>query len=484
MQDEATKVSHRRNKRDGALASIVSAAPASLGQVRGTVRMTDEQALQKAASGEALVQKKLAPKRVRAMMRSDVFMNSVRTITAEFDRMAINNPRVSDEVLQGLLRKRNPVAKEFDRVAGELYKTVARRNRTRQEEMTIAAMYQTLIGRERDVYRTDAEADEAFRAAIIPYHLRDETADAATAGEQGQVGSAVDIAPKQIVDIEQDEELEAVIRQSTNHAQVLKDNTKQLFHDGSKANRLAEIAAENDLLTGRKRIPRRMMVDSRKAALDSLRAVRDRAEQVALATDLRHAAPLIPDRGNEILAAPALPEDRQEAERVVRNAMESLAIKAREAADHESAAGDAAGAGDPEKQALADGTRLQGRRSELEARAVEDLEARHEYVQAHGLFPFPAFLPPFPQPRDIRATWLRVRHPGDLPSRSIPLPLAPVDDWDEASRDKVLGTRVRIADSLRKAQSVMNEQAFGRSRVGPDGAVRASLRTVEIEQDT
>lgn len=478
MQDQAEKTSHRRNKRDGALASVVPArkptpaAGPSLGEVRGTVRMTDEQALQKALSGEAMVQKKLAPKRVRAMMRSDVFMSSVRTITAEFDRMAINNPRASDQVLQGLLRKRSPVAKEFDRMAGELYKTVAKRNRTRQEEMTISAMFQTLVGRERGIYRTDDEADEAFRAAIIPYHLHEQGSDKAQdQGRSSDQGGASEQS-QQVVEIEQDEELEAVIRQSTNRAQALKDNAKQLFHDGSKANRLAEIAAQNDELTGRRRIPRRKLVDSRKAALDKLRALRDRAEQDALAAGPRSqkVAPMIPDEGNEIQEAPALPADPQQAERVVRDAMQALAAKARVTSAQQAQNTEEEGGEERE-------------RVELQARAAEDLEARYEYVQAYGPYPFPTFLPPFPQARDIRATWLRVRHPGDLPSRSVPLPLAPVDDWDEASRDLVLGTRDRIAENLRKAQSIMSDQAFDRSRVGPDGAVRASVRTVEIKPE-
>jgi hypothetical protein len=442
---------HRRNKQDGALANVVRQGP-SLGEVKGMVRMTDEEAAAKAASGEALVQKKLAPRRVRGMMRAEVFQNSVRSITTEFDRLAISHPRQSDEVLRNMLRKKNRVAKEFDRAAPDLYNTVAKRHRTRQEEMTVAAMYHTLVGREKNVYRTDEEAQEAFRAAIIPYHLKD--ADDVPAS-----------ADKQEVVVEQDEELEAVIEQSTSRAQMIKQNAKHLFHDGTKADRLAEIAAETDQASSAagakgKRVPRRLQTDSRRAALERLQQIRDRAEQLAgSGSDQAPLPPMIPEEGNEILEAPALPEDPDQARKMILDKMESL--------KHQAAA-----------QANVDDTPGQKWTPDELRVASDDLEARHAFIERYGSFPFPQFLPPFPQPRDMRTTWLRVRRPGDLPSRSVPYPVAPFEDWDTESQDVVMGVQARIADKIDQAQAIMNDKRFDRSKAASDGAVRASVRTV------
>lgn len=423
--------------------------------------MTDDMAYQMAARGDALVQKKLAPKKLRAMMRSDVFSKSVRTITQEFDRLAIKYPRVQDEILRNMLRKQNRVAKEFDRAAPELYKAVSKRFRTKQEEMSISAMFQTLKAREQGIYRTEQEADEAYRAAILPFHLQEATEE---------VKEKLKEEGKQEVEVKQDEELDAVVSQSVSRAKFIKDDTKRLFHDGKKADRIAEVAAENDAHAGaRRRIPRRLQADSRQGALEKLKELRDKAEKEAESVKGgREAPPLIPESGHSISEAPALPDDPEEASKIVRAKQLELAEHVREC----------------EREKV---HRQEEEEEEVEeesgptvAEAERDLETREQYINIHGSFPFPKYMPPIPNPRDIRATWLRVRHPQQLPSHSLPFPIAPAEDWDSETKARIMGHThaTSIQKNLEKAQEMLGTKSFARSRVGPEGAIRASVRTV------
>jgi hypothetical protein len=459
-------MSNRRNKRDQHLANIETQQKSSgvegFGEVQGAVTLTDEAVYEMAAKGEALVQKQLAPKKLRDMMRSDVFSKSVRIITEEFDRLAVRHPRVQDEILRNMLLKQNRVAKEFYRTAPSLYNTITKRFRTKQEELSISAMYQTLKAREKGIYKTEKEADEAYRAAILPFHLQEVT---------DEVKERLQAEGKQQVEVKQDEELDAVVEQSVSRAKFLKDDRDRMFHDGKKANRVAEVAAENDEDGGqsggpaRRRVPKRLKVDSRMEALERLKKLRDLAEaeaEAGSAVGRREAPPLIPAVGNEISEAPPLPSDPKEAAKVVMEKRLELAEKAMAQGVVPRVEGEEGG----------------GKEELYEARS--DLETRARYIEAHGSFPFPKYLPPFPHARDIRATWLRVRAPGQLPSQSVPFPVAPMEDWDEKTQTLVRGhTHAKsIQANLDKAQEILGKKKFQRSRVGPDGAVRASVRTI------
>lgn len=242
-----------------------------------TITASDEDMAKRIERGEAVVQKRMLPKKVRGMMGSEEFARLVSHTDKEFNKVLTTRAAfMGDDEIRNFLCRRDKQIRKFRTELRPIANIVMKRDRSKDEEMILATMGDVLEGYKQGKFRTDDEAQAAFAAHILPYMmlkkdkdkmLHSENAPEAESGaaeyeDQDRAEGAKEKTPKKAIHVPENEELNHMLRESVKYQDVVAQETDHLFETKSKRVHTA-------VDTANKKRPRRARAVGRRKAASS-----------------------------------------------------------------------------------------------------------------------------------------------------------------------------------------------------------------------